>query len=611
MPERKEHHKILTPSFLQSVPNNPGVYLMKNSTGKVVYVGKAKDLRKRLSSYARFQGEEHSKTRVLVSRIAGVETILTLSEKEALILEASLIKKYRPKYNVILRDDKNYPFIKITVNETWPRIVMTRRRSKDKARYFGPFSSIGAMWATIRLLHSLFPLRRCKGTDVKERSRPCLNFQMKKCLGPCVGKADPDRYRDMVRDVIMVLEGKNRELANRLKEKMHNAAFLFRFEDAALFRDQLAALNDTLEKQIVAGGISLELDVFGYERKGPSVAVSVLSVREGRVLGQQAFFLAEPVGGEGEILAEVIRRYYIEADFVAREVIFPFLPDDLDLLTEWLSEMRNGTVTLRVPLRGDKLRLVGMAQANASQVFSERDKREKTWSVLADQLAKVLHLNRRPERIECLDISNISGRQAVGSLVCFQKGEKFGAGYRHYRIKSGDEPDDYRMMAEVITRRLERGLTENNLPDLFMVDGGKGQLNIAVNLVRDFGLDDKIELAGIAKEKGNEGEKLYRPGRKNAILLPRHAPPLLFLMKIRDEAHRYGITFHRKLRQKEAFTSSIDTIPGVGPERKKKLLTAFGSLAGVKKASVEELSKIPGISTSLACAIHDFLQMEP
>lgn len=610
MSENNEQHKILNSRFLRAIPHSPGVYLMKNKAGKVIYVGKARDLRKRLASYARFQGVEHGKTAVLVSRIAGLETILTLSEKEALILEASLIKKHRPKYNVILRDDKNYPFIKVTVNETWPRLVMTRRRSRDKARYFGPFSSIGAMWATIRLLHSLFPLRRCKGSEVGMRSRPCLNYQMKNCLGPCVGKADPELYRDMVRDVIMVLEGKNRELTHKLKEKMNDAVVSLRFEDAAMYRDQLAALAETLEKQIVDAESGLELDVFGYERKGASVAVAILSVRQGRVLGRQAFYLAEPVGEEREVLAEIIRRYYMEVDFIARELLFPFLPEDRDLLGEWLSERRNGPVHLRVPQRGDKLRLVEMARANAAQIFSERDKKEKTWTALADQLVKGLHLNRSPERIECLDISNISGKQAVGSLVSFHQGEKYGAGYRRYRIQSGDEPDDYRMMAEVIGRRLEKGLAEDSLPDLFMVDGGKGQLNIAVNLVKNYGLDDRIELVGIAKDKDGEGEKLYRPGRKNAIMLPRHAPLLLFLMRIRDEAHRFGITFHRQLRHKESFTSAIDAVPGIGPATKKKLLTTFGSLAGVKKASVEELAQVPGVGPALARAIYDFCEKE-
>jgi excinuclease ABC subunit C len=610
MSQAKVIHPILNPDFLKTIPTSPGVYLMYNRAGKVIYAGKALDLRKRLASYARFQGPAHGKTAVMVSRVARVETILTRTEKEALILEASVIKQHRPKYNVILRDDKNYPLIKVTVNETWPRVMMTRRRIKDKSRYFGPFSSSTAMWSTIRLLQALFPLRRCKGAEVEKRSRPCLNFQMKKCLAPCMGKANAGLYQEMVRDVLLVLEGRNRELSHKLKEKMALAVSRLQFEQAALYRDQLRALTETLEKQVVAGEGALELDVFGMVREGPSVAISVITVRQGRVLGQQVFFLAEPVGEESEVLAESVKRYYEEADFIPREVLFPFLPDDHQLLGLWLSELKKQQVVFKVPVRGDKTRLIDMAQANARQVFSERDAKEKSWDVLASSLMGTLQLQRRPDRIECLDISNISGQQAVGSLVCFEKGEKSGKRYRHFRIKTVPGPDDYRMMAEVLERRLKRGVDEDDLPDLLLLDGGKGQLHVAIDTVRRFALEARVELAGIAKEKGEEGEKLYRPGRKNPILLPRHSPLLLFLMRIRDESHRYGITFHRKLRHKSAFSSEIDQIPGVGPMRKKKLLQVFGSLAKLKNASTAELAAVSGIGPELAESIARFFQGE-
>jgi excinuclease ABC subunit C len=604
---RQDHH-ILSPDFLKTIPTSPGVYLMYNRAGKVIYAGKALDLRKRLSSYARFQGAAHAKTAVMVSRIARVETILTRTEKEALILESSLIKEHRPKYNVILRDDKNYPLIKVTVGETWPRVIMTRRKIKDKSRYFGPFSSVGAMWSTIRLLQSLFPLRRCKGAEIEKRSRPCLHYQMKQCPGVCLGLADKEHYQEMVRDVLLVLEGRNRELDHKLKEKMSLAVSRLQFEEAALYRDQLRALSATLEKQIVAGDAALELDVFGLVRQGPSVAISVLIVRHGRVLGQQVFFLAEPVGEDAEVLAESVKRYYEETDYIPREILLSMLPDDHQLLSEWLSERKGHGVAFKVPVRGDKTRLIDMAQANARQVFSEKDKKEKSWDVLAASLMETLHLQRRPDRIECLDISNISGQQAVGSLVCFEKGEKSGKRYRHYKIKTVPGPDDYRMMAEVLERRFARGIDEGDLPDLLTLDGGKGQLHVAIDMARRFALQDRIELVGIAKEKGQEGEKLYRPGRKNPILLPRHSSLLLFLMRIRDESHRYGITFHRKLRHKSAFSSEIDKIPGVGPMRKKKLLQVFGSLTKLKNASTAELAAVPGIGPDLADAIARFFR---
>ncbi|MBI5557950.1 MAG: excinuclease ABC subunit UvrC [Deltaproteobacteria bacterium] len=608
MSQTREDHHILNADFLKTIPNTPGVYLMLNRAGKVIYVGKARELRKRLASYARYQGEAHAKTAVMVSRIAGVETILTLSENEALILEASLIKKHRPKYNVILRDDKNYPLIKVTVDEKWPRVLMTRRKGGDKARYFGPFTSVGSMWSTINLLQSLFPLRRCKGREVEKRTRPCLNHQMQKCLAPCVGKADKKVYQDMVRDILLVLEDRNRELVQKLKDKMAEAAGALQFEQAALYRDQLEALRETLEKQVVAGAATLELDVFGFGRQDSSVAISVITVRHGRVLGQQVFFLAEPVGEDAEILAESIKRYYAEQQFIPVEILFPFMPDDHQLLGDWLSGCKGQKVLFKVPVRGDKTRLIEMVQANARQVFAEQDKKEKAWDVLGEALARTLHLVRRPDRIECLDISNISGRQAVGSLVCFEKGQKAAGRYRHFKIRTVEGPDDYRMMAEVLERRLKRGMEDDDLPDLLMVDGGKGQLNVAVNMVRQLSLEDRLELAGIAKEKGEEGEKIYRPGRKNPILLARHSPLLLFLMKIRDESHRYGVTFHRRLRHKAAFVSELDKIPGIGPARKKQLLSAFGSLENIKKASVDELASIGGVGPELAATIHEFFQ---
>ncbi|MCB2182991.1 MAG: excinuclease ABC subunit UvrC [Desulfobulbaceae bacterium] len=579
---------------------------MINKNSKIIYVGKARNLRKRLASYARFQGMEHSKTRAMVAQIEKIETILTRTEKEALILEASLIKKHHPKYNIILRDDKNYPYIKVTVHESWPRVLMARRKAKDKAKYFGPYSSVGAMWATIKLLHSLFPLRRCKGKEVKKRSRPCINFQMKRCLAPCVGKADTFVYEELVKDVILVLEGRNAEFARKLKDKMHKAVAGLCFEEAAIYRDQLSALEKTLEKQFVASSKSQHIDVFGFIRKGASVAISVITVRHGKVLGQRVFYFAEPIGEDPEILSECLKRYYEDLEIQAREVIFSFLPDDSALLVQWLSEIRQASVIFKVPERGNKRRLIDMAEANARQAFAEREKREKNWQELSLTLVKKLALTGIPHRIECLDISNISGKQAVGSLVCFMDGEKSSKNYRHFKIKTVAGPDDYRMMAEVIERRVRRGIKEDNLPDLFMVDGGKGQLNVALNQFRQFGLEHKVELVGIAKERGEEGEKLYRPGRKNPIILPRHSSVLLLLMRIRDESHRYGVTFHRKLRHKSSFASELDMIPGVGPGRKKKLLRYFGSLKEVKNASVSELAKIPGIGQELARNIQYF-----
>ena len=597
--------------FLPGVPLKPGVYLMKSRAGEVLYVGKARELRKRLSSYARVEQGQHGKTAMLLSQVRGIETIVTNTEKEALILEASLIKQHRPKYNVILRDDKNYPLLKVTVQEQWPRLVMTRRRQKDGARYFGPFSSPSAMWETIRYLNSLFPLRRCKEKNLKSKARPCLNHQMGRCLAPCADKVGREEYQELVRNVLLVLEGKNQQLVKELSRKMELAAAALRFEEAAQLRDRIASLNKTLEKQQVVAAHGRDQDVLGFARQGDSVAVALLFIRKGVISGQQAFFLAEPVGSDPEVLTEVLSRFYgEEGQYLPQEILLPFAGTDDPLLAEWLSELKGTTVTIACPQRGDRVRLLEMASTNAQQVLVARKTRQTSWQFLAEGLQKALGLAKLPERIECLDISNLNGRQAVGSLVCFVGGETAKDRYRHYGIHTVDGPDDYAMMAEVLARRFARGLVEKDLPDLLLVDGGKGQLGVAMQALAELGVvpgTGTVELAGIAKEKAGEGEKLYRPGRKNPLILDSHSPVLLYLMRIRDEAHRYGITLHRKLRAKESLTSSLEQIPGVGKVRRELLLRELGSMQRLAQASVATLSAVPGIGPALAALIWQHL----
>jgi len=587
--------------FLPTVPLKPGVYLMMSRGGEVLYVGKARELRKRLSSYARVDQGQHGKTAMLLSQVRGIETIVTNTEKDALILEASLIKQHRPKYNVILRDDKSYPLLKVTVQEEWPRLVMTRRRIKDGARYFGPFSSPSAMWETIRYLNSLFPLRRCKEKNLKPKTRPCLNHQMGRCFAPCADKVGREEYQDLVRNVMLVLEGKNQQLVKELSRKMESAAVALRFEEAAQLRDRIASLNKTLEKQQVVAGHTKDQDVLGFARQGDSVAVALLFIRKGVVSGQQAFFLSDPVGTDDEVLTEVLSRFYSEeGQHLPREILLPFAGSDDSLLAEWLSELKGATVTIVCPQRGDRVRLLEMANTNAQQVLVARKTRQGSWQVLAEGLKKALGLARVPERIECLDISNLGGKQAVGSLVGFVGGEMAKDQYRHYGIHTVHGPDDYAMMAEVLARRFARGLAENDLPDLLLVDGGKGQLGVAMQALAQAGNSCACELAGIAKEKGDEGEKLYRPGRKNPVILARNSPVLLYLMRIRDEAHRYGITIHRKLRRKETLASTLEQIPGVGKIRRELLLRELGSMHRIARAGVAELAAVEGIGSALA-----------
>lgn len=592
--------------YLQSVPHSPGVYMMLDSKSAVLYVGKAKDLFKRLSSYARFNGAEYNKTAVMLSKVQKVDTIITRTEKEALILESSLIKKHRPRYNVILRDDKSYPLIKVTVQEEWPRVFMTRRRRKDGARYFGPYSSPTAMWATLKLISELFPLRRCTGNSLRPRKRPCLNRQMGRCLAPCAGHADRQLYQEHVRKIIMILEGRNRDLLSDISSRMHSASANLEFEKAAALRDQLQALTTTLEKQLISAEHGKDLDVFGFFRKDAAVAVTVLFIRSGLISGSRNFFLMEPYGEDQAILAQVLHQFYDQDTSAPPELLLPFLPEDDQLLGERFSDLCGRNVSLTVPQRGDRLGLVEMAAANARQLFEEQDNKNQSWQSLSLSLQKKLHLKRPADRIECLDISNISGKQAVGSLVCFEFGEPSSRNFRHYKIRTVIGPDDYAMMEEVLERRLTRAMEEGTLPDLFIVDGGKGQLGMAMRVAGKLGITEDLDWIGIAKEKEDEGEKLFKPGRKNPILLPAHSPVLLFLMRIRDEAHRFGVTFHRKLRQKSTLSSQLDQIPGIGNDRKTRLLKHMGSLKRIQNATPQALAEVKGIGPELAKDIYDF-----
>ena len=591
-------------NFLSSVPHAPGVYMMLDRKSAVLYVGKAKDLYKRLASYARHNGAEHNKTRVMLSHVLKVDTILTRTEKEALILEASLIKQHKPKYNIILRDDKNYPLIRVTVQEEWPRVMMARRRKKDGARYFGPYSSSSAMWSTLKLIAALFPLRKCKGNVLRPRNRPCLNHQMGKCLAPCAGHADKAHYQAHVENVIMILEGRNKDLIHQLSEQMQAAAANLDFEQAALLRDQVAALERTLEKQVVASQQASDQDVFGFCRKGAAVAIAVLFIRDGLISGSRTFFFDDPYGEDQLILSQALGQFYDQDSYLPREILLPFLPEDAELIAETLSDIRGTRVALSVPQRGDRLQLMMMATANSEQVFAEKEKKKQSWETLATAMEQKLALTRSPNRVECLDISNTSGQQAVGSLVCFTRGEPDTRNFRHYNIRTVDGPNDYAMMREVLIRRFSRGQEEDDLPDLFVVDGGKGQLNMALEVADELGVRERLDWLGIAKEREEEGEKLFKPGRKNPILLPGHNPVLLYLMRIRDESHRFGVTFHRKRRNKNTLSSELDQIPGVGGERKKRLLRHFGSLKRVRAASPDELQEVNGIGADLAGMIH-------
>ncbi|MDD5757545.1 MAG: excinuclease ABC subunit UvrC [Desulfobulbaceae bacterium] len=607
MPESPiDKEAILTADFLHSIGHGPGVYLMKNNRSEVHYVGKARDLRRRLASYQRHLGGGQNKTSVMLSKTVLIETILTATEKEALILEASLIKQYKPKYNIILRDDKNYPYIMVTIKEEWPRLVVTRRRVKDQA-IFGPFSSPSAMWETIKHLNTLFPLRRCKGTTLPPRARPCLNHQMNRCLAPCHGKVSAVEYRQMVEDLLLALAGKNKELLKRLNLEMLQAADDLNFEQAAQLRDKIKALNQTMEKQVIAAGHHRDQDVFGFARHDTGCAVAVLVIRNGLLSGHHQYLFSEPFEDDSLVMTEVLERFYDADRYVPNEVVVGLEIESPEVLGEWLSDLGQKRVLVRRPQRGDMVNLLTMANRNAEQVIVEHLAKNESWTTLAATLKSTLHLHHEPRRMICLDISHLSGEQTVGAVVSFWQGKKESPRYRHYKISSVTGPDDYASMTELLKRHLARAQAEDFMPNLLIVDGGKGQLQIAVHVIEDLGLTGQLDLLGIAKEKEEEGEKVFIPGRKNPLSLNRHSQSLLLLMEIRDEAHRFGITFHRNWRGKEALRSKLDAIPGVGPVRKQALLTAFGSLKRLSSATPEELSAIPGISPDLALCIHNVL----
>lgn len=603
MPDSTDTNAILTPDFLHSIGHGPGVYLMKDGSGRVHYVGKARDLRRRLASYQRFLGGSGNKTSVMLSKTRHIETILTATEKEALILEASFIKQQKPRYNIILRDDKNYPYLMVTVEEEWPRLVVTRRRLKGQA-VFGPFSSASAMWETVRHLQTLFPLRRCRGTTLVPRSRPCLNHQMNRCLAPCHGQVSREVYRQMVEQLLLALAGKGKELLGQLEGAMRSAADELNFEQAASLRDRIKALRQTLEKQVVAAGHHRDQDVFGLARQEEGCAVAVLLIRDGVISGHHHYFLTDPFEDDALVMSEVVERFYGNDRPIPSEIVVGLALESRELLADWLSDQAGRRVTIRQPLRGDLVSLVAMANRNAEQAIIDHRAKQGTWETVAASLIKSLQLRHRPERMVCVDISHLGGEQTVGAVVSFWQGGKESARYRRYNVATVSGPDDYASIAEVLSRHLARAEAEGFLPNLLIVDGGKGQLGVAVRVVAELGLAERLDLVGIAKERAGEGERLFIPGRKNPIALARHAPALLLIMRIRDEAHRYGITAHRKWRGREALTSLLDSIDGVGPARRQALLTAFGSVQGVSSAGLEELALVPGIGLELARDIY-------
>ena len=603
------------------LPAAAGVYLLKDAEGKVIYVGKAKSLRARVRSYLSDRGDERAQLRFLRGRLADVEVVVTGNEKEALILENNLIKRYQPRYNVRLRDDKTYYHLKLTTSEPFPRLLLARRPVKGRDLLFGPYASSVAVKETIALLQEIFPLRRCSEPIFRHRSRPCLNCQIKKCLGPCCQLISPEDYQKIVDQVALFLKGKDTDLLDQLRREMEEASDSMEFERAAGLRDQIRAIEATLQKQKVDIPDPVDRDVFGLAREADRVEIHRLGFRYGTLLISRGFALNRVSLPDAEVLGSFLKQFYAGEEFVPEEVLISLPVEDAELLAELLSERRGRKVTVAAPERGEKKRLVEMAEENARQALSKAAARAEQTNRALEELQHKLRLTKRPGWIEGYDISNLMGRQAVGSLVKFVEGEPDKSGYRRYQIKTVEQSDDYAMMQEVLTRRFRRALAEGQaLPDLVLLDGGKGQLNIGREVLKELGIKD-LAVVALAKEREigealsaelkKKGERVYLPGVKDPVWMPAHTAGLHLIQRIRDEAHRFAITYHRRLRGKAAVRSELDQIPGIGPKKRNLLLKHLGGVERIKQTSVEELALVPGISRSDAERIrHYFDQTE-
>ncbi len=587
---------------LKNLPSSPGVYLMKDAKHKVIYVGKAKNMKNRVKSYFQKNTDNRLYTEYLVRRVADINFVLTETEKEALILENNLIKQFKPKFNINLRDDKTFISVKLEVDKIFPYPKVVRQIEDDGAMYFGPYASARAVRETLRYIHETIPIRKCPDNVFKKRVKPCLYYQIHKCLGPCCGLVDKVSYQGLIDNVILILKGKQGDLIDVLKKQMYEESKSMRYERAAKIRDRIRAIEETVERQRIHSMTFVDRDVFGYYREGNEVYIEVMFIRSGNMEDVASYHFSTNHNTIEEVFRSFLNQFYNQTRFIPSEIIIPVESADAKLLEEWLSERKGRKVEVIHPQRGDKVRLVEMAQKNAENVYMVSQVRKEDFISTLQTLKETLKLKQIPERIECFDISNIFGKQAVGSMVTFEQGEPNKSRYKRFKIKTVGQADDYAMMHEVLTRRYKRAVEEGDLPNLIMVDGGKGQLGVALKVFEELAIGnvDLIALAKGGKERDISdekfGERVFVPYVSEAIVLDPSSPELLFLDKVRDEAHRFAIAYHRKLRDKEYYRSPLDEIPGIGTARKKALLRCFGSVEGIRNATIEqliEISKLP------------------
>jgi excinuclease ABC subunit C len=584
-----------------TLPEGPGVYLFKDGPGEVIYVGKAKNLKKRVLSYFRPSAELPRKTALMMNRAKALEYILTGTDNEAFILESSLIRKWMPRYNIILRDDKRFLSLRLNAKDPYPRLTLVRRIKKDGARYYGPFSSAQSVRSTLRLIDRIFQLRKCKGSGLPKRSRPCLNYQVRRCLGPCTQSIAESAYKEVVDQVALFLEGRNRELLKQLKKRMERASEQLHFEEAALTRDQVRAVKNVIERQHVVSPKLEDQDVIGLSQQDGAFELVILFVRKGYLSGTRDYLFENKGGSSGEVMEAFLKQYYHQAPFIPKRILVSDMVEDLASIAGWISELAGKRVSIQQPRAGEKRRLVEMALANAENLL--KSGRGSQSQDLMELSRAVLQLRKSPWTIEGVDISNLQGDMPVGAIVSFVNGVPYKAGYKNYRIRAVSGIDDYAMMAELVERRLQGGAP----PDLFVVDGGRAHLQAVKRVMEASGGSEGVELVSIAKgDESGEADRVYVPGRKNPLSLRHNHPVLHLLMRVRDEAHRRAVAYHRTLRRKAFTTSELDRIPGLGPARKRTLLRHFGDINAILRARPEELEALPGITRSLAQEIVNF-----
>jgi len=606
---------------LNSLPTKPGVYLMKDAAGQVIYVGKAVNLRNRVRSYFHAYNGQTPKIRRLVDHIADFDFIVTASELEALILECNLIKKYRPRYNVRLKDDKRYPYIKISLQEPFPRIYTVRHMQDDGARYFGPYTSAKAVQQTMELLRKLFPYLTCKREITGKDQRACLYYHIGRCAGPCIGAISREDYRALIEQIVLFLEGKQERIIHDLEQEMQKAAETLDFERAAVLRDQVQALQRVVERQKIVSATRSDEDVIAFAREDGQACVQTFFIRGGKLIGREYFILTGTQDEDDlEVMTSFVKQFYDEAAYIPPTILLQHDIEEAQVIEEWLRQKRGTRVAIRVPRRGKGRELVQMAAENAAETLAHLRAQwaaDQARQVTAlDELQKYLHLAQAPTRIECYDISNIQGTSATGSMVVFVKGVPRKSEYRRFRIKTVSGADDYAMLQEVLRRRFKRAKNQaveqkqaseeeggwGVMPDLVIVDGGKGQLHAALEVMGEMGVGH-IPAIGLAKQR----EEVFVPGRSDPILLPRDSEALYLLQRVRDEAHRFAIGYHRRLRERSGLASTLDQIPGVGPKRRQALLKHFGSLEAIREASVEELAAVKGMTREAAERIKEQL----